>query len=161
MRSWHIGRTLLLLVPLGDALRATPTRMVVAPPRSQLPAIELATNEALAPLHSTLLDSGGTRGDLRQLKPLQQILRHFGASHGGAASGGSNRGGVASGGRGRAKRPSRRALVEMPMGWGKTLLSLLTIRAMAGGEHGGAPVRTALLVTPFLKLVDQVPQPAL
>ena len=35
------------------------------------------------------------------------------------------------------------------------MLSLMAIGAMARGEHGGAPARTVLLVTPHLGLVDQ------
>ena len=35
------------------------------------------------------------------------------------------------------------------------MLSSMAIGAMARGEHGGAPARTVLLVTPHLGLVDQ------
>lgn len=105
-------------------------------------------------LESALLSSG-PNGDERQAEPLRAILDHFGGT---PPSGGSGRDGGQVGSAGRTTRDqpsSSRGRIELPTGWGKTLLSLLTIRAMANGEHGGPPAKVAILVTPFRKLVDQ------
>ena len=61
-------------------------------------------------------------------------------------------------------KSEKRANVILPTGWGKTLLSLQVLRRMAlatekKGRKGKAKqqpaIRTALYVTPFLKLADQ------